>query len=118
MVLPIEKNGAILLEKVEEDGTKHVTIDYKGFQNDFEGKSELSYDEIEAYKRGELFGISAPRRLPSLYDKIQDGPKSVDNFVPDIRSNPTALQRVANNMKCVFRWQGVTYKSTYNPNKK
>ncbi len=75
-------------------------------------------DEIEAYKRGELFGISAPRRLPSLYDKIQDGPKSVDNFVPDIRSNPTALQRVANNMKCVFRWQGVTYKSTYNPNKK
>lgn len=57
MVLPIEKNGAILLEKVEEDGTKHVTIDYKGFQNDFEGKSELSYDEIEAYKSGVLIAI-------------------------------------------------------------
>ena len=74
-------------------------------------------DEIEAYQRGELFGTPAPNRLSSIYDKIQDAPKSVDNFVPDIRNNPTALQRVANSMKCVFRWQGVTYKSKYNPNK-
>ena len=74
-------------------------------------------DEIEAYQRGELFGTPAPNRLSSIYDKIQDAPKSVDNFVPDIRNNPTALQRVANSMKCLFRWQGVTYKSKYNPNK-
>ena len=57
MSLPIEKNGVILLGKVEEDGSKHITIDYKGFQTDFEGKTDFSYDEIEAYKNGVLITI-------------------------------------------------------------
>lgn len=53
-MLPIEKNGTIILGRIDDDGTKYVEVDYKGFKSEFEGKSELSSTEIEAYKNGIL----------------------------------------------------------------
>ena len=67
-------------------------------------------DEWEAYSRGTLFGGERIYTLPSLYDKLQDGPMDASKLAPIILSNPAALQRIANATRSAFRVNGVTYK--------
>lgn len=66
MALPVEKNGAVVIGRIDEDGTKFVGIDYKGFKTEFEGKSDLTTGEIEAYKQGVLIATE------KIFDMLPD----------------------------------------------
>ncbi len=69
-MLPIEKNGTVIFGKTEDDGTKYVEIYYKGFKTEFEGKSDLSNAEIEAFKNGVLTATEKIfNMLPDLDEK-------------------------------------------------
>jgi RHS repeat-associated protein len=86
------------------------------FQNLFYDK----HDELEAYRRGELFGGPRHRRLndlPSIYQQIANGPvdaathpntSGLINLAPRGQAIPQ-LQTISNAWRHTFRVNGVTY---------
>lgn len=78
MSLPVEKNGAVIIGRIDDDGTKFVDIDYKGFKTEFEGKSDLSPSEIEAYKNGVLTATE------KIFDMLPDLDKK-RGYIKDIQ---------------------------------
>lgn len=62
-------------------------------------------DEVEAYKRGALFG---QRNYIENYKLLQEGPRSSTIYV-QMSGHDSFLQKIANDGKCAFRYNGRTY---------
>ena len=67
-------------------------------------------DELEAYRRGALFGIPFNGVLDKRYDQIQDGPCEVTSLNPDLYSSPVELHKYAQRHHTNFRYNGITYR--------
>ena len=71
------------------------------------------HDEIEAYRRGQLFGGDAFDRTNSRYKDLQEGPKSVHMLPAIVLNSPAELQKIADRHYTNFRYNGTTYRNKY-----
>lgn len=70
-------------------------------------------DELEAYKRGAMFGQPFPKKFDELYNKLKKGPYKVTDLGPEYLETPSKLQFYSETNKCAFRWDGRTYVSKH-----